>query len=55
MSSTTQANVGPADSYQLDSDEYDSEAGHSDMDEKEYDKIVEEGACSSQTGLAPAR
>lgn len=49
---TPQPAVGPADSYQLDSDEYDSEDEHSDLDAEEYDRIVEEGALADGRLLA---
>jgi NAD-dependent histone deacetylase SIR2 len=35
--------ITPAETYQIDSDEYDSEAGIDDLGDEEYDRLVEEG------------
>jgi NAD-dependent histone deacetylase SIR2 len=43
MSAGTPYEVVPAETYQLDSDEYDSEEGAMDISQGEYDQLAEEG------------
>lgn len=40
--------LGPAETYQIDSDEYDSDADDDNIPDEEYDRIVEEGAYESE-------
>lgn len=47
--------ITPAETYQIDSDEYDSEAGIDDLGDEEYDRLVEEGGhrCTGSTCSNP--